>query len=549
MISQSLPLGTPLPPHDSHAISVSMPTWNCISDITSGDDSVIDSLQTNYPRLSRFIRHKCVKDLGIAINQRLQYSKDQNHLILSSAKAALRCSSMLRKKHNDSIPRIVKFGPLGRLIAAHHDSWAVFYVVHFHNSLELEAMRFLQEFGDGISSRQAEFCLEQLVRLKSQSIGGNPAIDTLLASEKTAVDIHTGQPQWVPLDSPDKLYVKQAIAKSATSELTSLLPVADSDVFLFANGLSAIGATAQAISTLFAESEAVIYGWPYADTPATIRGCGFSSVTIFAYSTLEELNKLESSLASGRKVAVLFCEAASNPLLLMPDLHHIRQIADMYNFVVVCDDTVATTLNVDILPYVDVIVTSLSKIFSGAGNVMGGSVLLNPNSCHYHKLSAHMRETYEDLFFPGDARVMAENCASFPDRIKKSNETTLNLARLLIVHPAVKSINHPTTVHSRELYDRYRRKDGGYGYLLSIIFHQPEAAIQFYDSLDICKGPSIGTSFSIAIAYSMIAHSAELEWAAEHGIPKHIIRLSVGLEDEEYIIARIRQALSAAENV
>ena len=71
-------------------------------------------------------------------------------------------------------------------------------------------------------------------------------------------------------------------------------------------------------------------------------------------------------------IACLFCEIPSNPLCTTPDLHRIRKLADQYSFVVICDETIGTFVNVDVLPYVDVIVTSLTKIFSGACNVMGG---------------------------------------------------------------------------------------------------------------------------------------------------------------------------------
>lgn len=69
---------------------------------------------------------------------------------------------------------------------------------------------------------------------------------------------------------------------------------------------------------------------------------------------------------------MLFTELPCNPTVESPDLARIRALADRYNFIVVCDDTLASFANVDLCPYVDVLVTSLTKIFSGAANVMGG---------------------------------------------------------------------------------------------------------------------------------------------------------------------------------
>ena len=68
----------------------------------------------------------------------------------------------------------------------------------------------------------------------------------------------------------------------------------------------------------------------------------------------------------------MFTEFPGNPLLKSPDLRRIRELADKYDFVVVIDETVGNFLNVNVLPYADVVVSSLTKVFSGDSNVMGG---------------------------------------------------------------------------------------------------------------------------------------------------------------------------------
>jgi cystathionine gamma-synthase len=81
---------------------------------------------------------------------------------------------------------------------------------------------------------------------------------------------------------------------------------------------------------------------------------------------------LEARLESGEKILALVCEFPSNPLLKTPDLETIRRLANAYDFAVVIDETIGNFANVNVLPYVDVVVSSLSKIFSGDSNVMGG---------------------------------------------------------------------------------------------------------------------------------------------------------------------------------
>ena len=84
------------------------------------------------------------------------------------------------------------------------------------------------------------------------------------------------------------------------------------------------------------------------------------------------MDRLEALLESGQQIHALFCELPSNITLASPNLRRIRALADQYGFVVACDDTVAGYVNIDALPYVDVMMSSLTKTFSGASNVTGG---------------------------------------------------------------------------------------------------------------------------------------------------------------------------------
>ncbi|KAF7592863.1 hypothetical protein BBP40_012342 [Aspergillus hancockii] len=203
--------------------------------------------------------------------------------------------------------------------------------------------------------------------------------------------------------------------------------------------------------------------------------------------------------------------------LRTPDLQRIHALAAQYNFIVAVDDTLGTFVNIDVLPYVDVIITSLTKIFSGMCNVMGGSVVVNPQSFHYAIIHSALTALHNDIYFPLDAIVMAQNASDFESRVKRCNANALAIASLLVTHPSVARVYYPSLVPLRQLYDQVRRKEGGYGYLLSIVFQNPEDAVSFYDNLDICKGPSVGTNFSLAIPYCLLAHFYEQDWAESEG--------------------------------
>ncbi|KAK0459439.1 hypothetical protein IW261DRAFT_1429802, partial [Armillaria novae-zelandiae] len=91
-----------------------------------------------------------------------------------------------------------------------------------------------------------------------------------------------------------------------------------------------------------------------------------------------------SSLSSTRKnpkqppISALYTDFPSNPLLRSPDLSRLRKLADQYGFPIVIDETVGNFLTVQLLPYADIVTCSLTKVFSGLANVMGGTFLLNP---------------------------------------------------------------------------------------------------------------------------------------------------------------------------
>ncbi|KAJ7899125.1 hypothetical protein B0H14DRAFT_2331828, partial [Mycena olivaceomarginata] len=83
------------------------------------------------------------------------------------------------------------------------------------------------------------------------------------------------------------------------------------------------------------------------------------------------------------------------------------------------------------IPYCDVRVSSLTKLFSGMGNVICGAMMLNPASRFYDQFKAHMDATYEDSFFDSDALVLEMNSREFITRTAATNYNTENSATAL----------------------------------------------------------------------------------------------------------------------
>jgi cystathionine gamma-synthase len=153
--------------------------------------------------------------------------------------------------------------------------------------------------------------------------------------------------------------------------------------------------------------------------------------------------------------------------------------------------------------------------------------------------------SYEDTFFPGDIAVLYGNSRDFVHRVQVTNNNAEIVAAKLAAHPAVERVNFPTMT-ARPQYESIRRRDGGYGHLLSVIFHDNETATQFYDGVDIFKGGSFGTVFTLSTPFAQLATDADRDRFAEAGIPSHIVRISIGMEDVDTLLNTLFKAIEVA---
>jgi len=114
------------------------------------------------------------------------------------------------------------------------------------------------------------------------------------------------------------------------------------------------------------------YSFPYTDTLKILQkwgpGCHFLGNGLDSdIIQVEEIVK-----NANPPVLALFAEFPSNPLLRAPNLPRLRALADQYGFLIVIDETIGNFVNVDVLGYADIVNSSITKVFSGETNVMGG---------------------------------------------------------------------------------------------------------------------------------------------------------------------------------
>jgi cystathionine gamma-synthase len=321
----------------------------------------------------------------------------------------------------------------------------------------------------------------------------------------------------------------------------------EEDVYLYPCGMNSIFNVHQALLETHGPMKSIMFGFPYVDTYKILEKFG-PGCLFYGHGSAEELDDLEQRLKRGERYLALFCEFPGNPLLKSPDLKRIKAMGEKYDFAVVVDETIGNFINVHVLPYSDIVVSSLTKVFTGECNVMGGSAILNPCGQYYKALKDVSVKRYENNYWAEDVIVMERNSRDFVSRIERINRNAEAICDILGTHTAVKAVYYPKVVSSRPYYDACRTENGGYGGLLSVTFHTKEQAVAFFDHIQTAKGPSLGTNFTLVSPYVVLAHYSELEWAASFGVEPDLIRISVGLEETQELRTIFLKALKAAEN-
>lgn len=323
--------------------------------------------------------------------------------------------------------------------------------------------------------------------------------------------------------------------------LAGLYACSEEDVFLAPTGMAAQALALAAVAARSPGRPTVQLGFPYVDTLKLQQKLGDGATLL--HDLAAAAADLEALLLR-QPLAACFCEIPGNPLLGTVDLARVGPLLRSHRVPLVVDDVVATPLNVDLSPYADLVATSLTKYLAGTGDVMGGALVCNPASPFHAELSALVRLHHEELLWGDDAVVLEARSRSYPERVAKHNANGLLVAERLRAHPAVEKVWYPKW-EDAAAYENVRRPGGGWGSLVSFLPRNAAAAApRVYDRLAVCKGPSLGTDFTLACPFTLLAHYGELEWAESCGVSRHLIRLSVGLEEPEELWQRIDAALA-----
>lgn len=526
----SLSLGVSLPPDSVHALSVSLPKWEHVVGYEEGKREVLDALACGYPR---FFVHPLVLELTQLLQTRapfaslFQVASDSSERAWMLAVSPTRATAerlqafLLATAANDATVEDVD--ALDVVVENVRD---IVFAVRFPRRLAVTAKQLWQHSGEIVTSRHAELALRVL------RDNDNSALEQLQMQ-------HTAT---------------HAALRARIASLYPLGPSAD-DVFVYPTGMGAIFASVRLANRLRPGAKSVLIGFPYVDTLKILSRAEWCARGVYFFPTCgdTELAEVEAILAR-EPVLGVFTEFPGNPLLSTPDLKRLARLAHANGAVFVVDDTVGS-YNVNVMQHgtADVVTTSLSKIFSGSCTVMGGSVVLSPQSALYATLKQHV--TQDDAFIAeADARALLSDSTDVLARLERVNRTTSVIAQRLRAHPLVQSLFYPE-LQANETFTAFLTRPASptessspqFGPLLSFVLTGGLTTAQaFYDAVDIAKGPSLGTNFTICCPYTLLAHYTELDFAESCGVDRHLLRVSIGLEDVEALWRVFEHALAAS---
>ncbi|KAK0480926.1 pyridoxal phosphate-dependent transferase [Armillaria novae-zelandiae] len=515
-----LPLGTAVPPGCPHAILCSIPTWTNLVDYLDRKEWVMKALKTAYPRM---MLHTFVKQLN------------------QSFKIAEYCHAYVLK-HVDGTtqPRIVPFtlpikddAPISLLLP---DGVPELFAVLFPSSLFPQATVFLVPTE-----------LLDTSTLTMPLAPGN-------WRDSDFYKVHR------PLESGAD--AKNAIRRcfsgiigDGPENIRGVPYVSPDDVYLYSTGMSAIWhAHLMVLHTQSNETKSAALNLLYSHTYNVLEIWGPGYFSNRSIDDLETLLALEHARnPSQPPVSALYLDFPANPLLKCADVPRLRKLADQYGFPLIIDETVGNFLNVQLLPYADVITCSLTKVFSGLANVMGGAFLLNPASKHYPSFKAYMDTNFEDTYFSEDAVCIEANSRDMERRVRMIDRNAEAIADFFYEDSLKEG-----SIITQVLYPKYQMREQyeacwskatekpGYGGLLTLNFISKTAAMAFFDSLPCYKTVTHGTVITLAVPFAEAGFHNKLEWALENGVDYASVRFGIGMEDLTSLKEGFQAALTKA---
>ena len=312
--------------------------------------------------------------------------------------------------------------------------------------------------------------------------------------------------------------------------------------FAFASGLAA---SATLLDALPSGSHVVALDDLYGGTYRLFEGVRRRAAGLdFTFTDMSERSQLEAALRPDTRM--IWVESPSNPLLKLVDLAMVADVARNRGILAVADNTFAT-------PYVqrplehgfDVALHSVTKYLNGHSDMVGGAIVVGDNTELGEKL-AYLQNAVGGVLGPFDSFLALRGLKTLHLRMARHCESALAIAQWLTRHPGVAKVHYPG-LPGHPQHALARRQMNGFGGMVTVVLKGGlDDARRFLERcrIFVCA-ESLGGVESLAEHPAIMTHaSLPAELRAKLGIDDSLVRLSVGVEDVDDLIADLDQALS-----
>ncbi|MFJ2240442.1 trans-sulfuration enzyme family protein [Streptomyces sp. NPDC087859] len=257
----------------------------------------------------------------------------------------------------------------------------------------------------------------------------------------------------------------------------------------------------------------------------------------------DEVDRLPEVLTG--RTRIVFFETPANPTLTVFDIAAIAEQARTVGALTVVDNTFATPVNQNPLQHgADLVVHSATKYLGGHSDLTAG-VLTGP--AEHLAPVAGWRKNLGQVIAPETAFLLARSIRSLPVRVRAQNDTAQAVAAFLATHPRVARVHYPglATGEQKRIVDAQMR--GGGGMLSAVLDADADQTAAVVDRLRLFAiAPSLGGVESLVTQpITTTHHGLDPAERAKRGIADSMVRLSVGLEDADDLIADLAQALDS----
>ena len=240
----------------------------------------------------------------------------------------------------------------------------------------------------------------------------------------------------------------------------------------------------------------------------------------------------------------IWLETPSNPLMKIIDIKNTSTIAKDYNLPVICDNTFASPFNQRPLELgADLVVSSSTKYLGGHSDIVGGSIVIKESQKYGEQIS-YLQNAVGAVPSPFDCYLLTRSIKTLSVRMKQHNENALKIADYLNTNPKILKIHYPGI--DSKYNDIASKQMEGMGGMMSIVIDtNVEGINKFLKSLNFFTlAESLGGVESLIEHPAIMTHaSIDKDIRDSLGISDNLLRLSIGIEDSEDLIADLKQAL------